>query len=152
MKTISKFSTLILMVLIISCNKEKEIQENKTLPDIEIYSDKDLYSSSERIILTLKNNNEKEYSVKCIQPPFKVDPWETREIWENDIWTQCPIPPFAEVYFSYEPLTETNPILFDTIKNLTYWESGIYRLKYRLRLENIDTVFYSNEFEIIENE
>jgi hypothetical protein len=141
------------MILIISCNNEKEIQLNDPLPDIEIYSDKNLYSSSEQVILTIKNNYEKDYSVGYLWPSINsfLDPFETKEIFENGSWTHCPMPPFAGVHFSYELLKGTNQTINDTLDNLTNLENGTYRLKYRLRLENADTIFYSNEFGIIEN-
>ena len=149
MKTISKISTLILMILIISCSKEKEIQVNNPPPDIEINTDKKDYTSSQKIILKIKNNTTQEYSIKCVWPPLSsFNPYEKKEILKNGVWTPAPIPPNIGQFYTNEPLTNSNHEIQDTIKDLTYLESGTYRLEYKFRIENNDTVFYSNLFEI----
>jgi hypothetical protein len=152
MNTICKNLALILIFFIVSCNKEKEILTIPPTSDIQIKTNKDSYTSSEYVVIRIMNNTKKEYSVLCIGwPAFKIDPIERKEILENDIWTQCPVPPDGGVFYSFKLLADSNQTINDTLENLTNFINGTYRLKYRFRLENTDTIFYSNDFEINEN-
>jgi hypothetical protein len=143
MKTLTKIATLILLILIISCNKEKGI-ESQDIPEknVGILTNKDSYINSEQIIVKIANNtnNEIQFLACMYMKPYYLKFKKENEEWINK-GAGHPCPDFNKN--SINP----NSIKTDTFSLINY-ETGIYRLKLNLYIENIDTNYYSNEFEI----
>lgn len=143
MKTIIKLSTLTFLILIISCNKEKEI-ENQNIPknDIKILTDKDSYANTQQIIVKVINNSNNEITfLTCgYMKPYYMKLKKENEEWINK-GAGFPCPDF------YKRPINPYSIRTDTFSLINY-ELGIHKLKLNFNIENIDTTYFSNEFEI----
>ena len=143
MKTIENVLLIILVIVMISCNKK---EEPKLIPIeiIEISMNQSTYKALDNISYSIKNMTSKEIIYWACQ--YQTDPnfgiqKKNQNIWEIAHYSACP-------EYTWIPM-QINEVIKDTI----YWNwlnTGEYRLEIRFINNDKDTLVYSNTFEIID--
>jgi hypothetical protein len=143
MKIIKKVLFLVLVIIMVSCNKKDE-PEIKPIETIEILTSQSSYKAIDKIPYSIRNETSKEIMYLACQ--YESDPNVAILKKNQNTWDVASHPPCPE--FSWISMN-INEIRKDTIiENLL--EIGIYKLQVHFVNNNKDTLIYSNLFEIIE--
>ena len=141
MKTLSTSLSFILLVLLLSCERN----ETEELPDkkeAELSTDKNSYMNLQDIAFKLCNssNNNLTYlgCAYSYSPVIELEKY-TNEEWTIETATLC-------IEYSWHQLLQNEDIL-DTIHS-NWFDAGKYRLKCHLTKDTAQLTVYSNEFEI----
>ncbi len=138
MKTSHIILILIVLVAMISCNKEEEVQ-TAALKKIEFSTDKNEYHDLEDIVIKFHNNTSSYIGVNWCRLYYL-------ERFEDDEWKSMGGPPcpFDGSFIVYKP----NETFRDTIYS-NWLDKGKYRFAtFNLRLDTTNCKVYSNEFDI----
>lgn len=141
MKKIKFILVIIILIGFISCDKEKNDNQN-----LQISTDKLSYSSDESVYVNIANNYETELSYYVCSSYEGISPLIMK--FKDNNWTGY-WSPICNGYASYCcGILESQTEYKDTL-NITF-EKGTYKIEYSFIVEHGEDYqsFYSNEFKI----
>lgn len=137
MKPILKLLSIILLTLLLSCNKEK-IMQNPVQKEIDFTTDKSEYHDLVDIAIRFQNNTSSYLWVNWCRL-YYLERFENGK-WENMGGPPCPGGSSIQI--------EPHSVIMDTMYS-NWLDKGKYRLAtYDLWIDTAYTTVYSNEFDI----